>query len=101
MAFGTAGLTAALCVTALMHAGMTPERQPLIWLVVQLAGWQYCSCNYWQMPAFQNRVALVRTPDQQQQVRALGATATLAPDELPKAGIGAPTIDFAHRSAWW
>lgn len=84
MAFGTAGLTAALCVTALMHAGMTPERQPLILVGGATGGVGSIALRLLANAGFSNRVALVRTPDQQQQVRALGATATLALDELPK-----------------
>lgn len=96
MAFGTAGLTAALCVTALMHAGMTPERQPLILVGGATGGVGSIALRLLANAGFSNRVALVRTPDQQQQVRALGATATLALDELPKGkALARQQFDFA------
>ena len=76
MAFGTAGLTAALCVTT--------------------GGVGSIALRLLANAGFSNRVALVRTPDQQQQVRALGATATLALDELPKGkALARQQFDFA------
>ncbi|BAN73662.1 MULTISPECIES: acryloyl-CoA reductase [Lacticaseibacillus] len=84
MAFGTAGLTAALCVNALMQAGMTPEQNPQILVGGATGGVGSIALQLLENAGFSNRIAVVRTPDQQQQVRDLGATATLALDELPK-----------------
>lgn len=96
MAFGTAGLTAALCDSALMHAGMTPERQPLILVGGDTGGVGSIALRLLDNAGFYNRVALVRTPELTTQVRALGDTATSALDELHKGqALARTTFDFA------
>ncbi|MGO2433171.1 MAG: acrylyl-CoA reductase family protein [Lacticaseibacillus paracasei] len=96
MSFGTAGLTAALCVATLTAHGMTPEHAPQILVGGVTGGVGSVAMRLLEQAGFTNRIGIVRTPDQQKQVMSLGATATLALDELPKGkALSKQRLDFA------
>ncbi len=82
MVFGTAGLTAALSITALEKAGLHVENQPNILVTGATGGVGSIGLQMLAKSGYTNITALVRKSYQEDVAKKLGATNTIYPEDL-------------------